>query len=169
MFTIQKFNILLRTFIRKTSKCLFNEQWLSYVDHSVGPLDHVDLILPRPILSGRFLLLHFRLLQRFTSAFKHFRRKFTTSSSEVSGREQINWHLALSQGRINHKADLAKFQGQWFSTGVPPIYELDVYLLLNCSWGCLQIVLQGSKGAANQKMLRNTGLGPTRKWVIGHL
>ena len=57
---------------------------------------------------------------------------------------------------------------QWFSTGVPrkalgvpPIYELYVYLLLNCSQGCTgcrQIFLKQRKGAANQKRLRPTGL-----------
>ena len=60
---------------------------------------------------------------------------------------------------------------QWFSTGVPrnpwvpwkalwvpPIYEIDVYLVVNSSLGCRQIVLQQRKGAANQKRLRITGI-----------
>ena len=60
---------------------------------------------------------------------------------------------------------------QWFSTGVPrnpwvqqkalwvrPIYELDVYLLVNCSWGFRKIVLKQRKVAANQKRLRPTAL-----------
>ena len=57
---------------------------------------------------------------------------------------------------------------QWFSTGVPrnpwvlrkalrvpPIYELDVYLLVNCCKRCRQIVLKWRKGAANQCRLWN--------------
>jgi len=40
--------------------------------------------------------------------------------------------------------------------GVPPISELDWYLLLNCTNGCRQIVKKSTKGSSNQTRLRNT-------------
>ena len=79
----------------------------------------------------------------------------------------------LSQGILSREKR-RKFNyplKQWFSTGVPrnpwvpwkalgvpPISELDVYLLVNYSYVCLQIVLQLKKGAANQKRLRTAAL-----------
>ena len=60
---------------------------------------------------------------------------------------------------------------QWFSTGVPrqswvpkkalgvpPNSEIYDQLMVNCTWGRCQIVLQPRQGAANQKRLRNTAL-----------
>ena len=38
------------------------------------------------------------------------------------------------------------------------ITKLHIYLLVNCSKKCRQIVLQLRKGAGNKKMLRNTSL-----------
>jgi len=71
---------------------------------------------------------------------------------------------------------------QWFSTGVPrnpwvpqkalrvpPISELDWYLLVNCSKGCRQIVKKLMKGAANQKRLRNTAIDTSRYWRFYNL
>ena len=42
--------------------------------------------------------------------------------------------------------------------GVPPISVLDIDLLVNCSWGCCQIVVWLTKGARIKKRLRNTVL-----------
>ena len=41
---------------------------------------------------------------------------------------------------------------------MPPISELDVCSVVNCSLGCSQIALLQRKGAANQKRLRNPAL-----------
>ena len=93
----------------------------------------------------------------------------------------VVYAAAVAQSTTN--IDLNRRNGlsldQWFSTGVtrnplvprkaqgvPPTYDFDVYLLVNCSQGCRQIVLKRSKGAANQKRLRNTALDKTSNFSM---
>ncbi len=45
---------------------------------------------------------------------------------------------------------------QWFSTGVPPISELNRYLSANSVRGVAKLLKKLWKGSANKKRLRNT-------------
>ena len=87
-----------------------------------------------------------QLLETFIVRWKHFNLADSYLSRNLSERYGC-YCCPVTCNKVFNKPDQRFSTGvprnpwvPWKALEVPPVYELDVYLLINCSYGCLQIV-----------------------------